>query len=119
MKTIEPFRLREPFFDGWKTDKVRYPFSCPSCDKGKDIRFAEICEAAWGWRERTEVRLRSSIASHFGIDLTSRYIGDGMDAVIASKCVRCNQVTYVYFWFHEYRNSCYEISLRGIAIDDI
>ncbi|HET9710486.1 MAG TPA: hypothetical protein VFP64_01345, partial [Pyrinomonadaceae bacterium] len=36
-----------------------------------------------------------AIARHFGIDLTNTYIGDGMDAVVASRCSECARTTYV------------------------
>jgi len=118
MTTIEPVKMRKPFFDGWETDKVRYAFSCYSCGTEATIGFKNILEAAWGWKEKTELQLRSSVASHFGIDLGNKFIGDGMDAVVISQCSKCSRRTFVYFWFHEYRHSCYQISLRGLSSND-
>jgi hypothetical protein len=118
MTTLEPIKAREPFFDGWETDKVTHTFSCHACGAEVSVGFGDMHHAAWGWRERTEPQLRSSLATHFGIDLTNKYIGDGMDAVVVAHCPKCGGKTYLYFWFHEYRHSCYQISLRGAAADD-
>lgn len=118
MNTIEPVRTREPFFDGLETGMVHQSYSCPSCGSDVKIGFTDIHHAAWNWRDETEHRLRASLAAHFGIDLTNMYIGDGMDAVVAAQCPRCARTMYVYFWFHEYRHSCYQISLRGVVINE-
>jgi hypothetical protein len=118
MRTIEPVREREPFFDSWETKKFHYAFSCSSCGTEAAIEFDEILESAWGWKENTEQHLKWAIASHFGIDLTNKYIDLGMDAVVVWQCAKCSHKTFVYFWFHEYRNSCYQISLRGLSSDE-
>lgn len=115
MTIIEPVKTRKPFFDGWETDQVCYVHACHRCAAKAKIGFREIHAAAWGWRENTEEQLRSSLASHFGIDLSSKYIGNGMDAVVLSQCQKCSDTNFIYFWFHEYRHSCFEISLRGSA----
>ena len=118
MTTIQPVKTRKPFFDGWETDKVHYTFSCYSCGTDATIGFKDMLHAAWGWKENTEPELRASLATHFGIDLTNKYIGEGMNAVVISQCSKCSRRTFIYFWFHEYRNSCYQISLRGLSSDD-
>lgn len=118
MTTIEPVEAREPFFDGWETGTCCYTYRCRSCGTEVTIGFSEINDAAWGWREKTEGRLRSTLAAHFRIDLGDTYIGNGMDAVVVSPCPKCAHTTCVYFWVNEYRHSCYQVSLRGLSSYD-
>jgi len=118
MTVIEPVANRAPFFDGGETNNVKYVFSCPSCGTESIVVFKDMLQAAWGWREKTERNLRLSIACHFGINLNNNSIGSGMDAVVVSQCSKCSEQTFIYFWFHEYRNSCYRISLRGLAFNN-
>lgn len=115
MKLLEPVKTRKPFFDGWETDKVKFTFTCSSCGTNASIDFKNILDAAWSWKDKTEAPIKNELAELFGIALTNKSIGNGMDAVVSSKCLNCRQITYTYFWFHEYRNSCYKIALRGSA----
>jgi len=118
MKLIQPLKERPPFFDGWKTKKATYKFECPHCGSEEKIEFKEMTEAAWRWEERATENKRRELAEVFKIDLSDRYIGQGMTSVVESICSKCANPTYTYFWFNEYRNSCYAISLRASAIEN-
>ncbi|MFO8009652.1 MAG: hypothetical protein R6U89_02455 [Dehalococcoidia bacterium] len=115
MKIIEQVKEREPFFDGWETEKVGFTFRCDHCRTSCIISFKEILDAAWGWKESMAVDQKKAVALAFGIDLDNRNIGNGMNAVVTKVCANCKKTFYVFFWFHEYRHSCYQISLRGLA----
>lgn len=115
MKIIETVKARKPFFDGWETEKVKHTFTCSSCGAEGCINFKLILDAAWDWKERTESPVKIKLAELFDIDLKNKFIGNGMDAVVSTKCSNCEGITYTYFYFHEYRNSCYQIAFRGSA----
>lgn len=115
MKIVDPVKTREPFFDGWETEKVKHRFACASCGARECINFKPILDAAWGWKERTESPIKIKLAELFSIDLKNKYIGNGMDAVVTTKCSHCEEITYTYFWFNEYRHSCYQITYLGSA----
>ncbi len=117
MKLITPSKTRRPFFDGWETDNATYRFSCDSCRSDILVTFSEMLQSAWGWKEKTAKSDRMTLAAIFHIDLARRSIADGMDAVIRSSCPSCGAVYFSHFWFHEYRHSAYQISLRAIAFD--
>lgn len=115
MKIVEPVSVRDPFFDGWDTQNVKHSFDCSSCGAMGNVDFKHILSAAWNWREKTEVAVKLKLSSLFDIELENKFIGNGMDAVVATKCLNCGNITYTYFWLHEYRHSCYQISFRGSA----
>lgn len=115
MKIIDSVSKRKPFFDGWETEKVKHNFSCASCGARESIIFKSILDAAWGWKERTEAYVCIELAELFGIDLKNKFIGNGMDAVVTTKCSHCDEITYTYFLFNEYRHSCYQITYLGSA----
>ena len=115
MKLITPSQVRRPFFDGWETDRATYRFPCDSCGSDIAVTFTEMLQAAWGWKDKTAEPERTTLAAIFHIDLARRSIADGMDAVVRSSCPNCGAVYFSHFWFHEYRHSAYQISLRAIA----
>ena len=115
MKIIEPIKERTSFFNGWETDKAFYDLICSQCNQPSRITFNEMLDAAWGWIESMEINERKSVADTFGINLQNKFIGNGMTAVVTKVCPSCGAVHYVFLWFHEYRHSCYDISLRAIA----
>jgi len=115
MKLIVPPQVRPPFFDGWETERATYRFACDACNSDIRVTFPELLQAAWGWKDKTAEPERTTIAATFHIDLTRRSIADGMDAVVRSSCPNCGAVYFSHFWFHEYRHSAYQISLRAIA----
>tara|TARA_B110000003_G_C16560758_1_gene500319 strand:- start:170 stop:556 length:387 start_codon:yes stop_codon:yes gene_type:complete len=115
MKIILPVKERKSYFNGWETEKATYEFECPQCSAKKKIEFKEILDAAWGWHERTKEPKRSLLAKTFGIDLTDRSIRNGMHAVVTTSCSECGIDIYTFFWFQEYRHSCYDISVRALA----
>jgi hypothetical protein len=115
MKIVEPVQERHAFFNGWETEGAFYDHVCNQCHTKNRIVFKDILDAAWGWREKTNPKHRKMIADIFKIDLANRSIGSGMDAIVTKKCNECDATYYVFFWFYEYRHSCYDISLRGIA----
>jgi sarcosine oxidase delta subunit len=118
MKLIQPLKERPSFFDGWETEKATYTFECPHCGSEEKIEFKEMLEAAWGWQERATEKKRKELAEVFKINLSDRNIGHGMKSVVESICSKCARPTYTFFWFQEYRHSCYDISLRASAIEN-
>ena len=114
MKIIEPTKDRSSFFNGSETIKVKYKFVCSQCRKKSIINFKQILDAAWGWVDKFESEELNKIADTFDINLNNRSIADGMTAIIKHHCA-CGAEHYIYFWFDEYRNSCYDISLKGIV----
>ena len=118
MKLILPPLVRRPFLDGEDPTHATYRFSCGSCHSAITITFSEILHAAWGWKDKTAEPERTTLAAMFHIDLARRSIADGMDAVVRSSCPKCGAVHFSHFWFHEYRNSVYQISIRAIAFHD-
>jgi hypothetical protein len=118
MKLVQPIQERESFFNGWETDNACYRFDCPHCSSKLNIKFKQMLDAAWGWQERTPGQTRNALASIFKIDLSDRNIGSGMKAVVETECPNCRRPTFTFFWFHEYRHSCYDISLRASAIQE-
>ena len=117
METLEETQKRRPFFDGADTERATYSLRCDQCGTTIKVRFKQMLDAAWGWRDRTDPDLASRIAKQFRIDLKNTSIRGGMDAVVSCKCPNCGRKLYGYFWFPEYRHSCYEISMYGIAAD--
>jgi hypothetical protein len=115
MKIVLEYKERPAFFNGWKTEDATYRFSCAACGAKIAIGFSEMLNAAWSWKEKAEEVEKQSLAQVFHIDLARRSIASGMDAVVRSSCPKCEAVYFAYFWFHEYRNSCYSISIRSIA----
>jgi hypothetical protein len=115
MKIIKPLQERSSFFDGWETDKAVYNLVCVHCKADNLILFKEMLDAAWGWVEKTEPNERQLVANIFKINLENKSIRSGQHCVVAKKCHECGAQYYAFFWFNEYRNSCYDISLRGIA----
>ena len=77
-----------------------------------------MLHAAWGWQDRTPDETRNALALIFKIDLSDRNIGSGMNAVVETACAKCKRTTFTYFWFHEYRHSCYDIAMRASAIQE-
>ena len=118
METLEETRRRRPFFDGADTERASYDLRCDKCDAIINVRFKQMLDAAWGWREKTNSSLASRIAKQFRIDLENKSIRGGMDAVVSCRCPNCGRKLFGCFWFHEYRHSCYAISLRGVAADN-
>ncbi len=118
MKITKPLKERESFFNGWETDKATYKFDCSNCGCEEAITFKQILDAAWGWQERTPEEKRNALAKVFEIDLSDSNISSGMKAVVETECAKCKQATFTYFWFNEYRHSCYDISFRASAIQD-
>jgi hypothetical protein len=118
MKLVQRLRERESFFNGWKIEKATYKFQCSHCGSNLNIKFKQMLDAAWGWQERTPDETRKALALIFEIDLTGRNSGSGMDAVVESECAKCKRTTFTFFWFDEYRQSCYDISLRGSAVQE-
>lgn len=115
MKIVEPVKERPSFFNGWETEAATYSVSCSRCGKPIPTVFKEMLDGAWGWKERLPPGERQDVADTFGINLSNRSIGNGMSAIVKKKCESCGTTHYIYFWFHEYRHSCYDISLRGLA----
>ena len=118
MRIIESVKEREPFFDGWETDKAVFNYSCDQCKASIVISFKDMLNAAWGWIEKTKEDQKTAIAAAFGIDLEDKFIGNGMSSVVTKVCPKCNQTHHIFFWFHEYRNSCYRIVFKGLAVED-
>lgn len=115
MTIIEPVKKRPSFFNGWDTESATYDFVCSACGDLTHVAFKEMLDAAWGWQEMFRPSERQFIAGIFGIDLSNKSIGNGMSAIVTKQCASCEVIHDIYFWFHEYRHSCYDISLRGIA----
>lgn len=115
LRTIEKVDIRVPFFSGWDTTKANYVYNCPHCKNELHIAFSAMLNAAWGWKEDDTIQPKYQIANHFGINLENKSIGTGMDAVVLCICSHCQERSIIDFWFNEYRNSCYEISLKGMA----
>ena len=115
MKLVLASEERPPFFDGWKTDEAIYSSACDSCGREMTVHFPAMLDAAWSWREKMKEVDRAAVARVFRIDLANRSIAKGMDAVVDQVCSHCGSRHLLHFHFHEYRHSCYEISIRGIA----
>ena len=115
MKIIEPIKERPAFFNGWETDKAVCDLICSQCNQQARITFKEMLDAAWRWKERMEITERTAVADAFGIDLRNKSIGTGMTAIVTKTCTGCGATHYAFLWFHEYRHSCYDISLRASA----
>ena len=118
MKLIQPLKERTSFFDGAETANATYWFECPHCGSEEKIEFKDMLEAAWGWEEMMPKKKQIELAKVFQIDLSDRSIRHGMKSVVESICSTCENPTYTFFWFQEYRHSCYEISLRASAIEN-
>jgi hypothetical protein len=115
MIIIEPVKERPAFFNGWETDKAFFDLICSQCKQPARICFKEMLDAAWGWKERMELTERQAVADAFGIDLGNKSIGNGMTAIVTKTCDGCGATHHAFMCFHEYRHSCYDISLRAIG----
>ena len=116
MKLVEPLLDRPPFFDGWETQNAGFQFRCGDCATLQQIGVLHIAEAAWSWRNQFEEPLRSEIAGCFQINLNNTSIASGMDAVVRVLCEKCSRCSFDFFWINEYRHSCYQDSLKAIAV---
>ena len=116
MKIIESIKERKSFFNGWETENAFYDLICSQCKQPARITFKEMLDAAWGWIERMEITERTSVSAAFGIDIRNKSIRDGMTAIVTKTCSGCGATHYAFLWFNEYRHSCYDISLRAIAM---
>ena len=54
METLEETRKRRPFFDGADTERASYSLRCDQCGTTIKVRFKQMLDAAWGWRDRTD-----------------------------------------------------------------
>ena len=84
MKLIKPLKERPLFFEGANTRKATFKYKCFSCNRENEVRFNEILESAWGWRELTQSNEREKLASLFQINLDDKSIASGMDAVVSA-----------------------------------
>ena len=118
MKLYQQIKDRQPFFTGWDTKSAVFDSGCPHCAAKLQVKFKEMLDAAWGWQDRIDQRVRESLAEVFGINLSNRSIGSGMPGVVVKTCQDCGAKAYFFFNFLETSNSVYSISLRAAAINE-
>jgi hypothetical protein len=118
MILCQPIKERLPFFQGWDTESAVFDTGCPHCKERLQVKFKEMLDAAWGWKDRMDEQLRDPLAKIFEINLSNRSIAMGMPGVVVRTCPNCQKSSYFYFHFNETSNSVYSISLRAAATEE-